>query len=172
MEEADDWLRRGNPVGVRAPRRWRSRSGSAATPSAYTDDDGRYRVRWLPERTVLGVPYNTMVPGYGSGTVNTLRLWRARATRAFDLDVFNAGDYTRAVHQNIESENLTKVLYPEDSTPQGKRAAARAAVFLRRVLAEGRAADRARHGRAHRAAAREGRRSSSTTPTRPSPSPS
>ena len=120
----------------------------------------------IPDRTIVGVPYNTMVPGYGSGAVNTLRLWRARATSSFDLDVFNAGDYTRAVHQNTQSENLTKVLYPEDSTPQGRRLRLEQQYFfvacslkdaLRIVRIMGVSIEQT---------AREGRRSSSTTPTR------
>src|SRR4051794_28975891 len=120
VEEADDWLRRGNPWEFSHPE-MAIEVGFGGRTEASTGPDGRYHVRWLPERTILGVPYNTMVPGYAGGAVNTLRLWRARATSSFDLEVFNAGDYTRAVHQNTESENLTKVLYPEDSTPQGKR---------------------------------------------------
>jgi starch phosphorylase len=124
VEEADDWLRRGNPWEFPHPE-MAIEVGFGGHTEGRADPDGRYRVRWVPERSILGVPYNTMVPGYApdgaSGAVNTLRLWRATATSSFDLDVFNAGDYTRAVHQNTQSENLTKVLYPEDSTPQGKR---------------------------------------------------
>ena len=120
VEEADDWLRRGNPWEFPHPE-MAIEVGFGGHTEAYTDAAGRYTVRWHPERTLQGVPYNTMVPGYGSGAVNTLRLWRARATSSFDLEVFNAGDYTRAVHRNTQSENLTKVLYPEDSTPQGRR---------------------------------------------------
>jgi glycogen phosphorylase len=120
VEEADDWLRRGNPWEFPHPE-MAIEVGFGGRTESFIDADGRFRVRWHPERTVLGVPYNTMVPGYESGAVNTLRLWRARATSSFDLEVFNAGDYTRAVHQNVLSENLTKVLYPEDSTPQGRR---------------------------------------------------
>ena len=120
VEEADDWLRRGNPWEFPHPE-MAIEVGFGGRTESGTDPQGRFRVRWLPERTLLGVPYNTMVPGYGSDAVNTLRLWRARATSSFDLDVFNTGDYTRAVHQNVQSENLTKVLYPDDSTPQGRR---------------------------------------------------
>jgi starch phosphorylase len=85
------------------------------------DEDGIERVRWLPGRRVLGVPYNVMVPGYRGGLVNTLRLWRARASQAFDLQIFSAGDYSRAVYDKTVSENITKVLYPDDSTPQGRQ---------------------------------------------------
>lgn len=74
----------------------------------------------MPGWSVLGVPYNYMVPGFENGRVNTLRLWSARATRAFDLEIFNAGDYAQAVRAQTFAENISKVLYPEDSTPQGK----------------------------------------------------
>ena len=65
------------------------------------------------------MPYNILIPGYG-GAVNTLRLWRARSPQEFNLQIFNDGDYTRAVQGKIASENLTKVLYPDDRTSQGK----------------------------------------------------
>ena len=76
--------------------------------------------RWVPEWDVNGVPYNYMVPGYRNGRVNTLRLWSARATQEFDLKIFNSGDYADAVAAQTQAENISKVLYPEDSTPQGK----------------------------------------------------
>jgi starch phosphorylase len=86
----------------------------------YTDEDGVERTRWVPGWNVLGVPYNYMVPGYLNGRVNTLRLWSAQATKAFDLQIFNSGDYAQAVRAQTFAENISKVLYPEDSTPQGK----------------------------------------------------
>ena len=76
-------------------------------------------MRWHPERTVVGVPYNIMVPGYG-GAVNTFRLWSARSPQEFNLQIFNDGDYTRAVQEKVMSENLSKVLYPDDRASQGK----------------------------------------------------
>jgi starch phosphorylase len=120
VEEADDWLRRGNPWEFPHPE-MAFEVGFGGHTEGWTGDDGRYRVRWRPDRSILGVPYNMMVPGFRSGAVNTLRLWRARATSSFDLHVFNTGDYTRAVHQNVQSENVTKVLYPDDSTSQGRQ---------------------------------------------------
>ena len=74
------------------------------------DKRDRYQVRWIPDRTVLGTPY-ALVPGYNTNTVNTLRLWSARASQDFDFQVFNTGDYTRAVAQKTFSENISKVLY-------------------------------------------------------------
>jgi starch phosphorylase len=76
-------------------------------------------VRWIPENKVRGEPCTTLVPGYGTRTVNVLRLWRARATQEFDVELFNAGDYARAVERKVYSENLSKVLYPNDETRQG-----------------------------------------------------
>jgi starch phosphorylase len=87
----------------------------------WTDERGHYRVRWKPARTVFGVPYNIMVPGYGTDNVNTLRLWSAQAVESFDLRLFNAGDYIRAIEGRVLSENITRVLYPDDTTPQGRQ---------------------------------------------------
>ena len=72
------------------------------------------------EKTVVGVPFDSPILGYRVNTVNTLRLWRAEATEAFDFTVFNRGDYLGAVSKKVTSENLTKVLYPNDETQQGK----------------------------------------------------
>jgi starch phosphorylase len=115
-ELPDTWLANGNPWEFPHPEMAVTVGFGGHTQQF---DDGR--VAWHPERRVLGVPYNTMVPGYRSGTVNTLRLWRSRATEAFDLDIFNAGDFTAAVRSQTAAENISKVLYPEDSTPQGKQ---------------------------------------------------
>jgi starch phosphorylase len=84
------------------------------------DPDGKLRVDWVPARTILGVPYDSFIVGHRTDTVNTLRLWAARATRDFDLKFFNEGDYRRAVEEKIDSENISKVLYPNDQTEEGK----------------------------------------------------
>ncbi|MDQ4079002.1 MAG: glycogen/starch/alpha-glucan phosphorylase [Chloroflexota bacterium] len=86
----------------------------------YVDEAGDYRVRWLAADSVLGEPYHSLVPGYQTGTVNLLRLWRARATEEFDFDLFDVGDYALAVEAKVASETITKVLYPNDNTPQGR----------------------------------------------------
>ena len=156
VEEADDWLRRGNPWEFPHPE-MAIEVGFGGHTEGRTDQDGRYRVRWLPDRTVLGVPYNTMVPGYGSGAVNTLRLWRARATELVRPRVFNAGDYTRAVHQNTAVREHHQGALPRGQHPAGQAAAPGAAVLLRRLLPQGRPPDRPDHGRLDRAAARAGR---------------
>ncbi|MGE3850048.1 MAG: glycogen/starch/alpha-glucan phosphorylase, partial [Gammaproteobacteria bacterium] len=86
----------------------------------YVDDQGRTRSRWVPERVVSGVPYDTPILGYRRNTANTLRLWRAEAPESFDFGSFNRGDYYGAVNQKVTSENLTKVLYPNDEQMRGK----------------------------------------------------
>jgi starch phosphorylase len=85
------------------------------------DEQGRLRVRWVDARRVMGMPYDVPIAGYGpSGAVNTLRLWRARAAQELDLADFNAGDYLRAVEERDLTENISKVLYPNDVTVMGK----------------------------------------------------
>jgi starch phosphorylase len=120
VEQPDPWLRLGNPWEFAHPELG-VEVGFGGRTEWHTDVAGQARVRWLPERRVLGVPYNVMVPGYRNGMVNTLRLWSAKATHDFDLRIFNAGDYARAVQEKTASENITKVLYPDDATPQGQR---------------------------------------------------
>ena len=119
VEKPDDWLLYGNP--------WEFPQsddmveiGFRGRTEHYTDGDGEPLVRWAPEQKVLGEPCTTLVPGYGTKTVNILRLWRARATEEFDFHLFDVGDYARAVEQKVASENISKVLYPNDDTPQGR----------------------------------------------------
>ena len=119
VERPDDWLLMGNPWEFHQPDEM-VEVGFGGYTHGHTDDSGRYRVTWTPAQRVLGEPYELLIPGHDTETVNTLRLWRARATEEFDFQLFDAGDYTRAVQQKTESENISKVLYPDDSTPQGK----------------------------------------------------
>ncbi|WP_084634785.1 glycogen/starch/alpha-glucan phosphorylase [Propionicicella superfundia] len=119
VEQPDTWLALGGPWEFPHPEAAVQVNFGGRTEQ-YVDADGVERSRWLPDWNVLGVPYNYMVPGYQNGRVNTLRLWSAQATKAFDLSIFNAGDYAEAVRAQTFAENITKVLYPEDSTPQGK----------------------------------------------------
>jgi starch phosphorylase len=86
----------------------------------YTDDDGVERSRWIPAWSVRAIPYTYMIPGHKTGNVNSLRLWHSRAVNEFDLSKFNVGQYEAAVSGQTVAENISKVLYPEDSTPQGK----------------------------------------------------
>ena len=119
VENSDPWLQLGNPWEFPHPENAVTVQFGGSTETV-TDEDGRVRTRWIPDWDVLGVPYNYMVPGYRNGRVNTLRLWSAKATRAFNLEVFNAGDYVEAVRNQTFAEKISMVLYPEDSTPQGK----------------------------------------------------
>jgi starch phosphorylase len=119
VENSDPWLQLGNPWEFPHPENAVTVQFGGSTETV-TDEDGRERSRWNPDWDVLGVPYNYMVPGYRNGRVNTLRLWSAKATRAFNLEVFNAGDYVEAVRNQTFAEKISMVLYPEDSTPQGK----------------------------------------------------
>jgi starch phosphorylase len=120
QEVADQWLRMGNPWEVARPEIAYDIPFGGHTESGL-DDAGRYRVRWVPERRIRGVAYDTMITGYASPSVILLRLFRAEATTAFDLRSFNVGDYYGAVHDKISSENLTKVLYPNDEPFAGRQ---------------------------------------------------
>ena len=119
-EVADQWLRMGNPWEVARPEIAYDIPFGGHTESGL-DAAGRYRVRWVPERQVRGVAYDTMITGYASPSVIILRLFRAEATTSFDLRSFNAGDYYGAVHEKIGSENLTKILYPNDEPLAGRQ---------------------------------------------------
>jgi glycogen phosphorylase len=119
VELPDSWLDLGGPWEFPHPER-AVQVDFGGTTECYLDDQGRQRTRWLPDWNVQGVPYHFMVPGYRNGVVNTLRLWSARATQDFDLQIFNSGDYAQAVRAQTFAENISKVLYPEDSTPQGR----------------------------------------------------
>ena len=118
VEKPDDWLRLGSPWELPHPENAIEVSFGGHTESVSSGVDGARH--WVPNWKVTGVPYNYMVPGYGNSRVNTLRLWSAEATKAFDLQIFNSGDYVEAVRAQTFAENISKVLYPEDSTPQGK----------------------------------------------------
>jgi glycogen phosphorylase len=119
VETTDKWLRFGNPWEVGRPEIAYD-VGFAGRTDAWTDDQGRRRVRWLPATVVKGVAYDTPVLGYQVGTCNHLRLWKAEAVESFDFAAFNHGDYYRAVDDKVQSENITKVLYPNDEVAQGK----------------------------------------------------
>jgi starch phosphorylase len=120
VEKTDKWLRYGNPWEIARPE-WAIEVKLGGHTERYLDQHGRSRTRWVPARTVLGIPYDTPILGYKTNTANTLRLWRAEAPESFDFAQFNRGDYYKAVEQKVTSENLTKVLYPNDEPLQGKQ---------------------------------------------------
>jgi starch phosphorylase len=119
IERRDNWLQYGNPWEM--PRHEDAQTvnfcGHVETHRA---PDGHLVYQWLNARQVIGIPYDSFIVGHQTNTVNTLRLWAARATRDFDLQLFNEGDYLRAVEEKIDTENISKVLYPNDHTEVGK----------------------------------------------------
>ena len=120
VELTDKWLRFGNPWEiVRAEVTFDVMFGGHT--EFHEDDQGHWRVHWIPTRMVKGVAYDTPVPGYRVPTTNLLRLWKAEATESFDFAAFNVGDYYGAVNEKIASETISKVLYPNDEPEIGKR---------------------------------------------------
>ena len=87
---------------------------------SYTDEEGKYRVKWIPDYEVKGVAYDTPVPGYKNEAVNLLRLWKSEAVESFDFNAFNKGDYYGAVNEKVFSETISKILYPNDEPEEGK----------------------------------------------------
>jgi glycogen phosphorylase len=120
VEVTDKWLRLGNPWEIPRPEITHEVKFGGHTES-WRDSEGRYRVRWVPAQVVRGMAYDTPVPGYAVSTVNLLRLWKAEAAESFDFQAFNVGNYYQAVMEKVVSENITKVLYPNDGVPQGKQ---------------------------------------------------
>lgn len=119
-EVTDKWLRNGNPWEIERPElTFRVKLGGRTESSI--NENGNYSVRWIPGVEVNGVAYDTAVPGYKNNTVNLLRLWKSEAVESFDFEAFNQGNYLRAVEEKIYSENIGKVLYPNDGSEQGKR---------------------------------------------------
>jgi starch phosphorylase len=119
VEKTDKWLRFGNPWEIARPE-WAVDVKLGGFTEQYVDEYQRLRVRWVPHKIVNGVPYDTPILGYHTNTANTLRLWRAEAPESFDFAIFNSGDYYGAVNQKVTSENLSKVLYPNDEQLRGK----------------------------------------------------
>ncbi len=119
VEKPDHWLRNGNVWEIERPE-YMARIKFGGRTQTHIDEYGNKRTSWVGTRDVLAVPYDTPVPGYKNGTVNTLRLWKAIATEEFNLQEFNAGDYAEAVAQKNTAENITMVLYPNDANENGK----------------------------------------------------
>ena len=118
-EKPDNWLAFGTPWQIERPE-------EACLVPVYgriehgVDRSGRYNPMWLEWRLLVGVPHDVPVVGYGGRTVNILRLFSARSSRDFDMQIFNTGDYLKAVEQKIASETISKVLYPSDAVPPGQ----------------------------------------------------
>lgn len=119
IETPDNWLRYGNP--------WEICRSEYLYPIQfygrvieYTDARGKKHAEWIDTTEVVAVAYDTPIPGYNNETVNTMRLWQAKSSRGFDLSYFNHGDYIRAVEDIAITENISKVLYPNDNIFEGK----------------------------------------------------
>lgn len=120
VEHPDNWLRYGNP--------WEFPRAEVLYPVKfyghdvnYCDENGITRHHWIEAEEVMAMAYDTPIPGYNTNTVNNMRLWAAKATRDFNLDYFNEGNYIKAVEDKNHSENLSKVLYPDDTTYMGRQ---------------------------------------------------
>ena len=119
QEITDKWLRSGNPWEIARPETAYEVKFGGHTETN-TDEQGRLHVRWVPANVVKGVAYDTPILGYQVDTCDLLRLWKAEAIESFDFSAFNHGDYYRAVQDKMASENITKVLYPNDEVAAGK----------------------------------------------------
>ena len=129
VEQPDEWLALDYPWEFAQPDDMIP-VGFGGYAEHYQDEKGRYLARWHPAEQVMGEPHHILVPGYHTTTVNFLRLWRARATAEFDFRLFDIGDYGSAVQAKVHSENISKVLYPNDNTPQGRELRLRQQYFF------------------------------------------
>ncbi len=120
VESTDKWLRLGNPWALERPEdAFEVKIGGRT--ERYTNTKGKERVKWIPQKLVRGVPHDTPILGYRTNTANTMRLWAAQAVESFDLGTFNQGDFLGAVADKVSSENISKILYPNDEGVQGKQ---------------------------------------------------
>lgn len=119
IEKPDNWLRFGNPWEIVRPEHmYRVRFNGRV--ESEVDDNGRMWYSWVDTDDVYALAYDIPIPGYGNNTVNNLRLWQAKATNEFDFHYFNSGDYLSAVESKNNSENISRVLYPNDNFHLGK----------------------------------------------------
>ncbi|MCX8049168.1 MAG: glycogen/starch/alpha-glucan phosphorylase [Methylohalobius sp.] len=129
VEHPDNWLRYPHPWEIARPE-IRHLVQFGGRSEAYCDSQGDWRYRWVGSEDVLALAYDVPIPGCGGQTVNNLRLWAAKASREFDLSYFNQGNYIQAVAEKIQSENLSKVLYPDDTTQMGRELRLRQEYFF------------------------------------------
>jgi len=119
VEHPDHWLKNGNVWEIERPECTQTIKFGGHV-ERFIDADGSERKCWVDTNDILAVPYDTPIPGYENGTVNTLRLWKSAATEEFNLQEFNAGDYAEAVAEKNTAENISMVLYPNDANENGK----------------------------------------------------
>ncbi|MHB8915359.1 MAG: glycogen/starch/alpha-glucan phosphorylase [Thiobacillus sp.] len=128
-EDPDNWLRDGNPWEVERSE-FTCRVPFGGHTEHYRDARGALRTRWVATSDVLAIPFDMPISGYRNQVVNTLRLWKAAATDEFDLNEFNAGSYSEAVQAKNHAEHISMVLYPNDSSENGKELRLRQQYFL------------------------------------------
>ncbi len=119
VEFPDEWLKHGNPWEFPRPE-YAVTVRFYGDTYMYHDKNGKLCVEWRNTQDVVAMPYDTPVPGYQNDVVNTLRLWSARGSEEFDFEYFNHGDYEKAVYNKMFSENISKVLYPNDANSMGR----------------------------------------------------
>ena len=119
IELPDDWMRFGTPWEIVRPEYTQTVELYGHVENVF-DDKGNYVPRWLNTTKIVGVPYDIPIPGYGTNTVNFLRLWESRPSEKINLEAFNRGGYSEALAAKMQSETVSKVLYPNDKTEAGK----------------------------------------------------
>lgn len=119
VEEPDNWLKLGCPWEIERPE-YEMRIQFYGNVTSYKDKQDKMRFKWENTQDVFAIPYDVPIPGYNVNNVNTFKLWKAHATNEFDLHEFNLGNYVEAVQEKNKSENISKVLYPNDNTETGK----------------------------------------------------
>jgi starch phosphorylase len=119
VEKTDKWLSLGNPWETSRPEISHF-VGSGGYTEQYHDERGNFRVRWIPAHVVRGIANDIPIAGYGTSMTNFLRLWSSQAIDSFDFQAFNKGDYYDAVREKVQSETISKVLYPNDEPEAGK----------------------------------------------------
>ena len=129
VEVPDNWLRYTNPWELERQQHLH-KVRFYGKVREYRDETGRVRHDWVDTENVMAMPHDTPIPGYGTQTVNTMRLWSAKASREFDLKFFNEGNYIRALEKKMTSENISKVLYPADNVQEGKELRLKQEYFL------------------------------------------
>jgi starch phosphorylase len=120
VEVTDKWIRYGNPWEIIRPELHYIVKFGGHTES-FTNHEGNYSVKWIPDYEIKGVAYDTAIPGYNNDAVNLLRLWKSEAVESFNFKEFNEGNYSGAVDQKTFAETISKVLYPNDELDAGKR---------------------------------------------------
>ncbi|HBZ56062.1 MAG TPA: glycogen phosphorylase, partial [Syntrophobacteraceae bacterium] len=128
-ESCDNWRRQGSPWEI-IRREYLYEIKFYGRSEAYQDAGGNQRYRWVDTENVMAVPCDILIPGYGGDHVTNMRLWAAQSSRDFNLSIFNMGDYAGAMHEKVMSENISKVLYPDDKQERGKELRLRQQYFL------------------------------------------